>query len=276
MHTKAWAFPTFNIARRWTAYTALTLFLTFPASAEPDKKEYAPQFGQPGKDVVWEPTPPSLALGMLQMAGTGPRDYVIDLGSGDGRIAILAATRFGARALGIEFNPELVGLSQQAARREGVADKVKFVQGDLFETEFSAATVLVTYLTPEINSRLKPRILALKPGTRVVSHLFRIDDWPPDNVFTLDQQHWAYLWIVPTKVSGEWRVRFPGVSNATLSLEQKYQVIKGALTLDGRRLALHDAKLRGETILFAVMDGGATLVFSGKVSAERIVSSPVK
>lgn len=188
---------------------------------------YAPQSGQPGKDVVWVPTPDTLVERMLDMAEVTPQDHLIDLGSGDGRTVIAAAQR-GLRAHGIEYNPELVELAKRRAEAAGVADRASFEQADIFETDFSKAQVLTLFLLPELNERLRPQILDLEPGTRVVSNSFDMGDWEADRVDRLDDNcaRWctALMWIVPAKVEGEWRL-----GEQPLRLNQSYQKITGEL-----------------------------------------------
>src|SRR5688572_6729183 len=173
---------------------------------------YEPSVGQEGKDVVWVPTPQSLVNKMLDMAKATPADFLMDLGSGDGRTVITAAKR-GIRAMGVEYNPDMVELSKRNAQKEGVASRATFVKQDLFETDFSKATVITMFLLPDINLKLRPKILALKPGTRVVSNTFTMGDWEPDETAELAagggcENSWctALLWIVPAKVAGSYKV----------------------------------------------------------------------
>ena len=179
------------------------LVLGASAQAQPAKQEYQPQVGQQGKDVVWVPTPQALVDRMLDMGKVTAKDYVIDLGSGDGRTVITAAKR-GAKALGIEYNPDMVELSKRNAAKEGVTDKASFVKADLFESDFSQATVITMFLLPDINLKLRPKILGLKPGTRIVSNSFDMGEWKPDETVNVTEgcTNWctAYLWIVPAKV----------------------------------------------------------------------------
>jgi hypothetical protein len=186
------------------ALTLLSSAIAFSGTAAAQTtaatKEYTPSVGQEGKDVIWVPTPQSLVDRMLTMAGVKPTDYVIDLGSGDGRTVITAAKKFGAPALGIEYNPDMVELAKRAAEKEGVAGKAQFVKADIFQTDFSKATVLTMYLLPSLNVKLRPTILNLKPGTRIVSHAFTMDDWQPDQVDSSEGRT-AYMWIVPAKVA---------------------------------------------------------------------------
>ena len=211
---------------------------------------YEPSVGQEGKDVVWVPTPQALVDKMLDMARVTPRDFVMDLGSGDGRTVITAAKR-GVRAMGIEFNPDMVALSQKNAEQEGVSQRATFMKADLFETDFSKATVITMFLLPEINLKLRPKILALKPGTRVVSNTFSMEEWKADESITLSDAQgctasWctALLWIVPARVAGSYTT-----PQGELVLKQEFQLLSGTLRTGGRTLAL-DGKVRGEEISF--------------------------
>jgi len=211
---------------------------------------YEPSVGQEGKDVVWVPTPQALVDKMLDMARVTPRDFVMDLGSGDGRTVITAAKR-GVRAMGIEFNPDMVALSQKNAEQEGVSQRATFMKADLFETDFSKATVITMFLLPEINLKLRPKILALKPGTRVVSNTFSMEEWKADESITLSDAQgctasWctALLWIVPARVAGSYKT-----PQGELVLKQEFQLLSGTLRTGGRTLAL-DGKVRGEEISF--------------------------
>ena len=247
--------------------------LAFAAAAtgqtQPKDKEFSPQVGQAGKDVIWVPTPDDLVERMLRMAQTTPNDFVVDLGSGDGRTVIAAAKRFGARSLGIEYNPDMVDLSTRNATREGVGAKAKFIRGDIFEQDFSQATVVTMYLLPGLNIKLRPRILDMKPGTRVVSHQFNMDDWQPDEVTNLDGRR-AYLWIVPAKVQGQWRIQ-SGAESWDLSLDQKYQVIEGTVRLGAMNAGLREVRLVGDRITFAFVDNsGVRRDFSGRVNGQTM------
>ncbi len=230
-----------------------------PAQAQPAQKDYEPRPYQEGKDVVWLPTPQELVNKMLDLAKVTARDTVIDLGSGDGRTVITAAKR-GARAMGIEYNPDMVDYSTRAAAREGLAGKVKFMKADLFETDFSEATVVTMYLLPDINFKLRPKILDLKPGTRVVSHAFDMADWKPDRTETVDGRA-AFLWIVPAKVDGVWQS-----PNGELSLTQTFQTFTGTLKTGDRTVPVSGGRLRGSQIAFSA-GGGA---YTGNVSANSI------
>ncbi|HEX6265961.1 MAG TPA: class I SAM-dependent methyltransferase [Burkholderiales bacterium] len=208
---------------------------------------YKPSVGQEGKDVVWVPTPQALVDKMLDMAKVTPRDFVIDLGSGDGRTVITAAKR-GVRAMGIEYNPDMVELSKQNAAKEGVADRATFMKADLFETDFSKATVITMFLLPDINLKLRPKILGLKPGTRIVSNTFTMGEWQADETANPGgcDGSWctALLWIVPAKVGGSYKV-----AQGELTLKQEFQNLSGTLRTEGKTFALQ-GKVRGEEIAF--------------------------
>ncbi len=222
-------------------------------------KDYQPSVGQEGKDVIWVPTPNELIAKMLDMAKLTSADIHFDLGSGDGRTVIAAAKR-GANATGVEFNPDMVALSNRSAQREGLAAKAKFIHGDIFQTDFSKATVLTLYLLPSLNLKLRPTILNMKPGTRVVSHAFTMGDWEADQTESVEGRT-AYMWIVPAKVDGHWRVE--GVGD--LALKQTFQKLDG--TLGGK--AITNAHLRGDAITFSA-DGRD---YSGRVSGDHMEGS---
>ena len=181
------------------ALALVALLVPFAASAQ----KFEPQVGQAGKDVIWVPTPEEVVERMLTMAQVGPNDFVMDLGSGDGRTVIMAAKKFGARALGIEYNPDMVKLSQDNAQKAGVTERAQFRRADIFATDFSQATVITLYLLPALNMKLRPTILSMKPGTRVASHSFTMEDWEADEISTMDGRR-AYFWIVPANVMGSW------------------------------------------------------------------------
>ncbi len=246
-----------------TAAFALALSAAAVPAQEQQPYGFQPVVGQPGKDVVWVPSPQELVEKMLDMAKVTPRDYVIDLGSGDGRTVITAAKR-GAQALGIEYNPDMVDLSKQNAAQEGVSEKAQFLIADLFESDFSRATVITLFLLPDINMRLRPRLLSLKPGTRVVSNSFTMEDWEPDETSTVqsDCSSWctAYLWIVPAKVEGKWKL-----PQGEMALQQTFQLVSGTLSQNGKSMPLK-GRLRGEEIAFTA--GEAEYV--GRVNGETM------
>jgi precorrin-6B methylase 2 len=225
---------------------------------------YEPQVGQEGKDVIWVPTPLPLIEKMLDAAKATPNDFLIDLGSGDGRTVIAAAKR-GIRALGIEYNPDMVELSKANAAREGVAGRANFVKADIFESDFSQATVITMYLLPALNLKLRPKILDLKPGTRIVSHAFSMEDWRADETITSQDNgsysRTAYLWIVPAKVEGVWQM-----AQGELSLKQMYQMLTGTLKAGGKAVAISDARLRGDQIRFSA--GGVE--YAGRVNGNTM------
>jgi SAM-dependent methyltransferase len=231
------------------------------ALAQP-AKDFTPEVGQAGKDVVWVPTPQALVDKMLDMAKVTPNDYVIDLGSGDGRTVITAAKR-GVRAHGIEYNPDMVELSKRNAAKEDVGDKATFTKADLFESDFSQAQVITMFLLSSINMKVRPKILDLKPGTRIVSNTFDMGEWQPDETAKIDGcEHWctAHLWIVPAKVGGTWKL-----PQGELTLKQTFQMISGTLR-SGNVSAPIKGKLNGDQISFAA--GNAT--YTGRVNGNAI------
>ena len=243
----------------FTLVVALGSASAFAQVAAPPKP-YEPQVGQGGKDVVWVPTPQALVDKMLDMAKVTPADFVMDLGSGDGRTVITAAKR-GSHAMGIEYNPDMVALSTKNAAAAGVSDKATFVKADLFETDFSKAQVITMFLLPSINLKLRPTILNLKPGTRVVSNTFTMEDWEADETATVSDgcTSWctALLWIVPAKVEGTWTM-----PAGELTLTQTFQKIAGRLGSQ----PISDGKLRGNQISFKVGD----VTYGGTVEGNTI------
>ena len=235
------------------------VFGVAPASAQYGDDQYKPQSGQEGKDVIWVPTPESLVQRMLDMAKVTAKDIVYDLGSGDGRTVIAAAKR-GAQAYGVEFNPDMVALSERTAAKEGVAGKAQFINGDIFQIDFTRATVVTLYLLPSLNVKLRPTLLDMKPGTRVVSHAFTMDDWQADQTESSDGRS-AYLWIVPAKVEGTWQT-----SGGEITLTQKYQMVTGTLKSGASNATISEGKLNGARITFTA--GGAR--YSGRVAGDLI------
>ena len=224
-----------------------------------------PMVGTPGKDVVYVPQPSDAVDRMLDVAGVTPQDFVIDLGSGDGRNVIAAAKR-GAQALGVEYNPEFVEYSKQAATAAGVANRASFVQGDMFEADISKATVFTLFLLTDNLKKLKPKFLSLKPGTRIVSNTFKIDDWVPDETVlsSKDCTLWCelHLYIIPADAAGTWRLSSDKLKGE-LKLEQKYQMLTGTLSAGGKVVPVSNGRLRGDTIRFAV--GGVS--YEGRVQS---------
>ncbi len=228
-------------------------------------RAYKPQEGQTGKDVVWMPTPDGLVTRMLNLAGVKADDYVVDLGAGDGKIAIAAARDFGAQSLGIEFNANLAKYARCLVEAEAVADKVRIVQGDIFKEDFSKATVITMYLLPELNLCVRHRIASMAPGTRVVSHQFKMGDWQPDQTVEVEYRT-AFFWIVPAQVEGTWSLKVPGEPPALVTLTQRFQQIGGEVRIKGKSEPLVDAKLRGDQIQFSYVDHHQVKrTFSGRV-----------
>lgn len=228
------------------------------------KDIYTPHVGQEGKDVVWVPTPQALVEKMLDLAKITGEDYLIDLGSGDGRTVITAAKR-GTHALGIEYNPDMVALSKESAEKEGVSDKAQFTEADLFETDLSAASVITMFLLPDINLRLRPKLLDLKPGTRIVSNTFTMQDWQYDDSVKISDTkvRWntAFLWIVPARVEGIWKMNDGG-----LSLTQEFQMISGTFKKGTKTVDITSGRLRGNEISFTA----GSEVFTGVVNGNNI------
>ena len=239
---------------------------------------------QPAADVVYVPTPQPVVDRMLQMARVGEHDFLIDLGAGDGRILITAARRYGARGFGVDTDPERVREANAAAARAGVAEKVRFAERNLFEQDIRGASVVALYLMPEVNLRLRPKLLAeMRPGARVVSHDYHMGDWFPDATLTVESPGKVegtpgvseiYVWVIPAAVSGKWSFRaWTGGAErkGELALVQRYQHVGGALVEEGHKDPLREAKLSGDQITFALTSReGAKLVFSGRVAGNQM------
>ena len=261
----------------WIRSTAIAIAFSICAcSAHAQTKpatSFEPVVGQAGKDVIWVPTPPILIERMLRMAQVNAKDTVIDLGSGDGRIAITAARDFGARSFGLEFNPDMVALSRRESEKAGVAARATFQEADIYKTDFSNATVLTMYLLPNINLDLRPIILRMKPGTRVVSHQFNMGDWSPDDTADFSGRM-AYMWVVPAKLGGKWALDVPGNQPAagyTLAIKQEYQRISGSAGPGQTTHGLRDAVLNGERVRFGfVDDSGRLREFAGTINGENM------
>jgi SAM-dependent methyltransferase len=249
---------------------AASVLFALPAAAQ---KPYEPQVGQAGKDVIWVPTPDEVVDRMLRMAQVTPNDLVYDLGAGDGKIAIAAAKKFGARSVGIEYDPDMAKHAQGNVEKAGVAGRARVVRGDIFATDFSQATVVTMYLLPTLNMKLRPTILSMRPGTRVVSHSFTMEDWEADEISSMDGRR-AYFWLVPANVNGGWTLENGG-EKADLSFEQRFQKIEGTVAL-GRSThgGLRDARLRGFNISFAYVDNnGVRRDYTGRVIGGRMEGS---
>jgi hypothetical protein len=256
---------------------SLTLvFLSLLAAAPAAAQKFEPQVGQSGKDVIWVPSPDDVVDRMLTMAQVTPNDFVIDLGAGDGKIAIAAAKKFGARANGIEYNPDMVKHANDNAQKAGVAGngpgKAVIRQGDIFATDFTQATVITMYLLPGLNMKLRPQLLSMKPGTRVVSHSFTMEDWDADEISSVDGRR-AYFWVVPANVQGTWTME-AGSQKNDLVFEQQFQKIHGTIAIGPLQAGLREARLRGASIAFAYV--GTDLVrrdFTGRVNGTKMEGS---
>jgi SAM-dependent methyltransferase len=236
------------------------------------ERDYKPQVGQSGKDVVWVPTPDELVQRMLRMAKVTPQDLVYDLGAGDGKIAI-AAGKLGANAVGIEYNPDMAKLANCLVTADGVASKTKIIQGDIFKEDFSKATVITMYLLPELNLCVRHRILAMKPGTRVTSHQFTMGDWEADETSEFEYRT-AYLWIVPARVDGTWALRDANGATTTVNLTQTFQKLSGEVVSGASRQPLVGATLRGDQLRFVFNDDkGATRTFNGTVRGNELTGT---
>ncbi len=255
-------------SRRVACLLAAGLFLAGGAAAQEavksPAKPFEPYHGQPGRDVVWVPTPPTLVEKMLDMAKVTASDFVMDLGSGDGRNIIAAAKR-GAKAVGVEFNPDMVALSRRNAAGAGVAGKASFVEGDMYKADVSQASVLALFLLTENMDKMVDKFLAMRPGSRIVVNGFRISGWKEDEtgMATGDCHQWctAYLYIVPARVDGAWRL-----ADGELTLEQKYQTFTGSLLSGGERRTIEDGRLHGDRISFRI--GGRE--YEGRVNGNAM------
>jgi len=255
------------------AEVILLLFLFFPVILRSQNNvrdsTFVPRVGQPGKDVIWVPTPDALVKKMLEVSETGPTDYLIDLGSGDGR-TVIAAAKLGARALGIEYNPEMVQLSGKNAEEAGVSGRATFIQADLFEYDLSGATVITMFLLPEINLKLRPRLLNLKPGTRIVSNTFNMEKWEPDYEVTADSQwtNWftALMWIVPAKIEGSYNL-----GEGELKIRQEFQVFFGHYKKGSDSTLIKEGRINGDLVTFTLKEEK----YSGKHESNGNLSGTV-
>jgi len=237
-------------------------------------------------DVVYVPTPQIVVDEMLQMAKVGPKDFVIDLGSGDGRMVITAAKKYGARGFGVDLDPVLLKLSNENAQREGVADRARFVEQNLFETDLSQATVITSYLLPEMNEKLRPKILNLKPGTRMVAHDYHMGEWHADEMHTLDVpekkvgnpgKSYVFRWIVPAKIAGRWQSQFASgthPANLEFEFEQRFQMFDGVARSGSQKMTLRVPKLEGDQLSFQFFtkpgDNATRHEFKGTVKGDLI------
>jgi hypothetical protein len=265
-----------NLAARWLKLASLALMLAAPAGQ-----------AQEGRgDVVYVPTPQVVVDAMLKMAKVGAGDFVIDLGSGDGRIVITAAKRYGARGFGVDLDTYLLKIANSNAQKEGVADRARFIEQNLFETDLSQATVITSYLLPDINEQLLPKLLALKPGTRVVAHDYTIGDWDPDDDETLivpekvvgdPGKSYIFLWIVPARVAGRWESQVMAGGELLpwqFSFEQHFQFVHGTARVGSREVKVPQFRMAGEQVAFKVEVPAAgkavTYQFRGRVKGDAI------
>jgi len=250
---------------------AILLFILISSLASAQEKsqgtEFKPEVGQAGKDVIWVPTPTDLVNKMLEIAEVTSKDFLIDLGSGDGR-TVIAAAKLGAKAIGIEFNPEMVALSIKSAESEGVKERASFIQTDLFEYDLSQATVITMFLLPDINLKLRPKLLDLKPGTRIVSNTFTMGDWEPDfEVTTNDESsswYTALMWIIPAKIEGTWEL-----AGGELEIRQEFQMFFGTLKNDKKTSNISEGRIAGDIINFRI-NGDS---YTGKVTGNTITGT---
>jgi len=244
---------------------ALLAACTTPGTGD---EQFRPLLGQAGKDVMWVPTTDALVMPMLELAQVTREDLVVDLGSGDGKIPIAAAQRFGARAVGIEYDARLSALAQRNAERAGVTDRVRMIHGDIFKEDFSAATVLTLFLGRDLNVRLMPTVLAMRPGTRVVSNNFDMDVWEPDRVVQLPGQNPLFLWVVPARLEGRWEITgLPEAPTVTVRLAQRQQKLDGTLQAGSRTIGPVEGRLAGT---------GLVLRYTGEGGAVRRVDAQVE
>ncbi len=254
-----------RLSQSFTRSLALSCLAIVIVAGAALAEKFEPRVGQPGKDVVWVPSPQALVDRMLDMAKVGPGDVHFDLGSGDGRTVITAAKR-GATAFGVEFNPNMVNLARDNAKQAGVTDRATFLEGDLFQADISKATSISLFLLPDINLRLRPKLLDLKPGTRIVSNSFDMGDWTPDQTIQAgaDCTSWCrgHLWIIPAKVAGTWKLPDGG----ELTLEQRYQTITGSLRMGNSNMNIANGKVIGDQITFTA----GTQQYIGRVNGNSI------
>jgi hypothetical protein len=244
-------------------------------STTPAAPTYAPVQGQAGKDVIWIPTPEGLIDKMLTAANVTHQDKVFDLGAGDGIIAITAARKYNAQSVGIEFNPDMAQFARRKVAEAGLNDKVRIITGDIFQEDFSSATVVTLYLMPHLNMKLRPTLLKMKPGTRIVSHAFTMGDWEPDE--TMSYRHSVgYFWVVPAQVEGAWIMNGMDGGPIRLNMSQSFQNIGGTLTRGGQTFAMLGARLRGDEVKFQFITPDRKVhAFSGRVDGRRLTGNVV-
>ena len=261
---------------RFLLYVLLASWLNLAfASTTTNSAEYKPKVGQEGKDVIWVPTPEGLIDKMLEAAKVSDKDTLFDLGAGDGIIAITASRKYGAKSVGIEYNPEMAQFARRKVAEAGLTDKVKIITGDIFQEDFSSATVVTLYLMPHLNLKLRPILLKMKPGTRVVSNTFTMGEWEPDE--TVFDQHWkGYFWVVPAQIEGAWVMTGMEGGPLRLNISQSFQNIGGTLTRGGQTLTLLGAKLRGDEVKFQFVTPDRKVhAFSGRLEGRRLTGTVV-
>jgi len=263
------------LLRRSAAAALLLLLAAAAGQAQPRSRAdceaaHPASWGRAGKDVVWAATPDAVVLAMLSMAQVTPGDLVLDLGAGDGKVAITAAKPpFGARAVGIEYDPDLAKRAACLVQVEGVAERVRIVEGDIFKEDFSGASVVTLYLLPHLNLCVRHRLLALEPGTRVVSHKFSMADWEPDKSVQILGRD-VHLWVVPARVDGIWDFQDSQGTTFSIELRQTFRTLSGEITGGGVQKALPSATLHGRELRFTFDAAGVAVQFSGTLHAGEI------
>ena len=249
--------------------------MNFAYSTTPATPSYTPVQGQAGKDVIWIPTPEGLIDKMLTAAKVTDKDKLFDLGAGDGIIAITAARKYGAQSVGIEYNPDMAQFARRKVAEAGMNDKVRIITGDIFQEDFSSATVVTLYLMPHLNMKLRPTLLKMKPGTRVVSHAFTMGDWEPDETMSFNHTQ-GYFWVVPAQIEGSWVMNGFDGGPIRVNLSQSFQNIGGTLTRGGQSFAMLGAKLRGDEVKFQFITPDRKVhAFSGRVEGGRLTGKVV-
>lgn len=265
----------FNL-RTLLPIAALCLVCSAAPAQQAPAQSYAPSLGQSGKDVIWIPTPDDVVERMLRMAKTKSADYVVDLGAGDGKIAIAAAKLFNARALGIEYNPDMAQFAQNNIIKAGVTGNARIIEGDIFTTDFTQASVITMYLLPHLNLKLRPQLLSMRPGTRVVSHSFNMEDWAPDD-HSVENGRDIYLYVIPATAMGQWSAEIQSGKDKRvmeLSFMQRYQKLEGSAQIGTLHAGLRDTRLYGTSIRFSFMDKeGVLSEFNGQVTGTRMQGS---
>ena len=249
--------------------------MNFAFATTPAAPSYTPVQGQAGKDVIWIPTPEGLIDKMLTAAKVTDKDKLFDLGAGDGIIAITAARKYGAQSVGIEYNPDMAQFARRKVAEAGMNDKVRIITGDIFQEDFSSATVVTLYLMPHLNMKLRPTLLKMKPGTRVVSHAFTMGDWEPDETMSFNHTQ-GYFWVVPAQIEGSWVMNGFDGGPIRVNLSQSFQNIGGTLTRGGQSFAMLGAKLRGDEVKFQFITPDRKVhAFSGRVEGGRLTGKVV-